>query len=74
MTSFKTIIQAPGEELLQMFHEFRNLKPAAGEKRIDIIARELKIRKNQLICAVGFNPAAPGTPAPTGPGPATRGT
>jgi hypothetical protein len=61
MSQFKIIIQAPEEELLQTFHEFRKLKSDRAD-RLDEIAMALKTRKAQIICAVGFNSSATGLP------------
>ena len=57
MTRFREILTGTGEELLKIFYIFDNSEYRAyKEHRLDKIARELKLRPAQLICAVGFNP------------------
>ena len=54
MASFKEILRYNEEELLQLLYKF-NVSEAADEDKAEKIAMKLKLRKAQLICAVGFN-------------------
>ena len=54
MSKFNLILHAEEAELLQIFHGFGKLKVPLVQ-RLDIVAREIKTRKAQIICAVGFN-------------------
>jgi len=61
MAKFEIIITAQEEELLQIFHEFRHQK-AGKDKKLEAIAKKLKLTTSQILCAVGFNPNARKTP------------
>jgi len=57
MADFRDILSNSSEELLKVFYiydkdEFRAYK----EHRLEKIAKSLKLRREQLICAIGFNP------------------
>jgi hypothetical protein len=52
---FNDIISAQEEELLQQFYKFRD-NPATCSNRLHAIAKTYRLRPQQLICAIGFNP------------------
>jgi len=54
MASFKEILNANEEELLQLLYKF-NVSTENIEDKAEAIASKLKIREAQLVCAVGFN-------------------
>jgi len=54
MASFKEILNANEEELLQFLYKF-NVSTENLEDKAEAIATKLKIREAQLVCAVGFN-------------------
>lgn len=54
MASFKEILNANEEELLQLLYKF-NVSTENLEDKAEAIATKLKIREAQLVCAVGFN-------------------
>ena len=57
MANFNKLIRSPGEELVKRFYAFNDLKGKENEKRIEVIAKKLGLRPEQLIVATGFNPA-----------------
>jgi len=54
MASFKEILNASEEELLQLLYKF-NVSEKNAEDKAEAIAIQLKLREAQLICAIGFN-------------------
>lgn len=54
MTSFKEILNANEENLLQLFYKF-NVSEKKDADKAEAIAIQLKLREAQLICAIGFN-------------------
>ena len=57
MTTFRDILSDSSEELLKVFYVFGTDKFKADKiNQQDKIAKELKLRTEQLICAIGFNP------------------
>lgn len=56
MTSFKEILNASEENLLQLLYKF-NVSEKKNEDKAEAIALQLKLREAQLICALGFNEA-----------------
>ena len=54
MASFKEILNANEEELLQLLYKY-NVSTENIEDKAEAIATKLKIREAQLVCAVGFN-------------------
>ncbi len=55
MASFNEILNASGEDLVRTFYNFRGEQTTEDTPRITLIARNLKLRTAQLVCAVGFN-------------------
>lgn len=55
MSDFKDIINGSEESLLQLFYKFRDNNSGPGS-RLTNIATKLRLRPEQLLCAVGFNP------------------
>lgn len=58
MASFKAILRNDPEELIQLLYRFSDSKTGVDE-RTENIARHLKLKPAQLICAIGFNPRFP---------------
>ena len=57
MADFRDILTGTGEELLKIFYVFDSAKIREyQEHRLEKIAKELRLKPAQLICAVGFNP------------------
>jgi hypothetical protein len=57
MAIFRDILSNSSEELLKTFYVFDNNEiRLLTERRLDRIAKELRLRTEQLICAIGFNP------------------
>ena len=57
MANFRDILSNSSEELLKVFYMFGGDEFMAGKAhRLDKIAKELRLRTEQLICAIGFNP------------------
>lgn len=54
MASFKEIINSSGEELLQVLYKY-SANTEANEDKAEAIAKQLKLREAQLVCAIGFN-------------------
>jgi hypothetical protein len=55
--TFDEILTASEEELILHFYKHKNDLPGMGN-RLQEMAKRLGLRPEQLICAVGFNPAA----------------
>lgn len=58
MASFKAILRNDPEELIQLLYKFNDSRTGLDE-RTENIARQLKLKPAQLICAIGFNPQFP---------------
>lgn len=57
MVDFRDILTGSGEKLLKIFYVFDNREFRDHERhKLGKIAKELKLRPAQLICAIGFNP------------------
>ena len=57
MTGFRDILTGNGENLLKIFYVFNNDEiKSYGPDTLEKIAKELRLKPAQLICAVGFNP------------------
>lgn len=57
MTDFRDILSNSSEELLKIFYVYNKDEIRAyKEQRLEKIAKSLKLRREQLICAIGFNP------------------
>ena len=57
MTEFRDILTGTGENLLKIFYVFEKNKPARNrQNQLEAIAKELRLKPAQLICALGFNP------------------
>jgi hypothetical protein len=56
MSIFDEILEESEEGLLQRFYRFKTLQPQTD--RLTEIASSFKLRKEQLLCAYGFNPAS----------------
>ncbi|MEE9552147.1 MAG: hypothetical protein V3V89_03790, partial [Gammaproteobacteria bacterium] len=56
MASFKEILTGAAEDLVKIFYVYEKEVPVEVENRLVIIAKKLKLKPGQLICAVGFNP------------------
>jgi hypothetical protein len=57
MAIFRDILSNSSEELLKTFYVFDNNEiRSLRERRLDRIAKDLRLRTEQLICAIGFNP------------------
>ncbi len=56
MSDFATILNATGEDLVQLFCRYKD--DGDSDKRLDHIAAGLGLRPKQLVCAIGFNPSA----------------
>ncbi len=57
MANFRDILSNSSEELLKVFYVFGGDEFKADKAyRQDKIAKELRLRTEQLICAIGFNP------------------
>ncbi|MEE9119334.1 MAG: hypothetical protein V3U02_12185 [Calditrichia bacterium] len=56
MASFKEILTGAAEDLVKIFYVYEKKVPVEVENRLVIIAKKLKLKPGQLICAVGFNP------------------
>ena len=54
MAKFNEIINSSPEELVKLFYKYDNVSQA--DKKLTVIARQLKLKPEQIICAVGFNP------------------
>ena len=54
MASFKSIIHSHQGELLQFFHKFTDTPPSDTD-RIDWISDKAELKREQIICAIGFN-------------------
>ena len=57
MAIFRDILSNSSEELLKTFYVFDNNEiRSLKDRKLDRIAKELRLRTEQLICAIGFNP------------------
>jgi hypothetical protein len=57
MPDFRNILSSSSEDLLKVFYVFDKDEIRANkEHRLEKIARSLKLKREQLICAIGFNP------------------
>jgi hypothetical protein len=54
---FREVLEASEAELIQRFYKFKDSLPPMGS-RLQEISRKMGLRPEQLLCAVGFNPAA----------------
>jgi len=60
MYSFETLLHASSDELLAIFAATRVGPLDDNDARREQIAQHLGIKVPQLLCAIGFNPSAPG--------------
>ena len=56
--SFKKMIRASADDLPGFFSRFEDLD-ISKDKRMETITTDMSLRREQVICAVGFNPHAP---------------
>lgn len=57
MPDFRNILSSSSEDLLKVFYVFDKDEIRANkEHRLEKIARSLKLKREQLICSIGFNP------------------
>lgn len=54
---FREVLEASEAELIQRFYKYKDELTSMGNRLPDI-ARKVGLRPEQLVCAVGFNPAA----------------
>ena len=54
MAKFNEIINSSPEELVILFYKYDNVTQT--DKKLTVIAQQLKLKPEQIICAVGFNP------------------
>ncbi|MFQ5661236.1 MAG: hypothetical protein ACE5GZ_12495 [Gammaproteobacteria bacterium] len=57
MKRFKEILNAGEGGLLQIFHKFED-EQTPRERRLKTLEKKLRLRQEQIVCAVGFNPNA----------------
>lgn len=57
LSTFRQILGESQEQLLQRFFRYKDSATSMGNRLVDI-AKSEGLRSEQLICAVGFNPAA----------------
>ena len=61
MASFKAILRYDPEQLLQLLYKF-NASDSEDNEKVESIAKKLKLREAQIICAIGFNRHLPELP------------
>ncbi len=58
MVEFNDILCASEEELLQLFHKIKDDDSLTPDEKLVAVAKKFRLRAEQLVCAVGFNPNA----------------
>lgn len=59
--SFKKMIQATRDELPDYFSRFKDIE-IPKDKKMQALAKDMALRPEQIICAIGFNPYIPEVP------------